>query len=479
MDRLRPERKGFGLPRPTSGSLDIRALGERNGTNGHVEKSAASLAQSLGFSLTPTLAGNEEITQPYLESWVVHACCRLWADCASQVGFKVWTGPEENAGVLKEDHPVVKLFSKPNPWTSWSQLVEMGSIHRNLSGEDFWFLADARGNPIVGTYDESGKQTGKPPSLDPMEPIDLPVQIQSLNGTYIGDERTKRGQVGVWKYSSTAGGEVKFPVGSVMHFRNYDPTDPCRGVGPAEVALRQLSIAFQAERYGEATLRAGGPGAFIVYEHEMTPEAQRVFQEELDTETKKPESVGSFKVLTGKPNVIPIPVSPKDMLSIDQLAWSRGVVASLFGVPLPLIGVLDNATYSNMTEAWRQFWLRVAAYLKTVEDVINTSFFPRLKNESMRNLRFGFDLSNVTALKKDDKELIDLALKITAGGVGITMNDALKLVGSQAENVTGGDTPLFLAQMQTAPSEPRKQAAAKLMRLLKEEIEHGTADQEA
>ena len=182
MDKLRPERKGFGLPTPAGGSLDLRGLGGRNGTNGHVEKSASSLAQSLGFSLTPKLAGNEEITQPYLESWVVHACCRLWADCASQVGFKVWTGPEEEASTLGEDHPVVKLFSKPNPWTSWSQLVEMGSVHRNLSGEDFWFLADSKGLPIVGTYGADGRPTSKL-SLNPMEPIDLPVQIQSLNGT--------------------------------------------------------------------------------------------------------------------------------------------------------------------------------------------------------------------------------------------------------------------------------------------------------
>lgn len=470
----KPGRKDFGLARSAANPWDLRLLHESARINGdaRVEKDAQSVLEASGFVLTPKLAGSDEIRQPYLESWVVHACLRVIADAIEQVGFKVWDGPEATAKPLGEDHPMVRLFARPNPWTSWSQHCAMGSIHRGLSGEDFWFLCDADGKPIV---------KGPDAERNPMCEIDVPVSINSVNGAAVADDRGTNGRVMRWKYGTSAGAQQIFPAGSVLHFRDYDPTDPVRGVGPVEVAMRQLSIAFQAERYAEATLRSGGPGAFVLYEHEISPEMQRQLQEDMDQATKDPRSVGKLKVLTGKPQVVPIPQSPKDMMSIEQLKWSRDVVASLNGVPLPIIGVLDNATYSNMKEAWRQFWLFRIAYMKTVEDVVNTSFFPRLRDPSLRRLRFAFDLSSVAALKADDAELLKLVREIMAGGFGLTFNEVMDLVGAQASHPPNGDVPLYLAQLQTAPNGARAEVssavvAAKVLNTLLEELKHGTVD---
>jgi HK97 family phage portal protein len=475
VERRKEVRKGFGLPIERGGDWDVRRLDGAARSNGHagaVAKSGASIAEALGYVLTPRLAGGDEIREPYLESWVVHSCLRVISEAIEQVGIQIWDGPGESARILPDSNPVVKLFARPNPWTSWSQHASMGAIHRNLSGEDFWFLCDVAGHPII---------PDTPAAYDPMVKIDLPVAIHSVNGTYVSDNRGPDGRVQTWQYGTTRGLSEKYPAGSVLHFRNYDPTDPCRGIGPAEVALRQLSIAFQAERYGEATLRAGGPGAFICYPQEMSAETQQTFQEEVDTSMSDPRAVGKVKILTGNPTVVPVPQSPKDMLSIDQLKWSRDVVASLFGVPLPIIGVLENATYSNMKEAWRQFWLKISSYLKTVEDVINSSFFPRLKNAQFANYRFAFDLSNVAALKSDDADLIRLAGELVGRGFGISLNEALALVGSQAEEVPSGDQNLFLAQYQTGPSAPRSDppSSQKLYEMLLEELRHGTPDPQA
>lgn len=473
MVTAKPERKDFGLTRtggPVWEMLPVRNPGGYPGSNGHT-KSAESILGSFGFALTPKFAGGDELRFPYIESWVVHACLRVIAGAVEQVGFKIWDGPGEDATALPDTHPVVKLFKRPNPWTSWSQLSEMGVIHRHLSGEDFWFMATKDGKPINGDKDAY---------LDPMVEIDLPVQIHSINGAVVRDDRNQSGRVTTWAYPTTVGNEQKFPVGSVLHFRNYDPLDPCRGIGPCEVASRQLSIAFQAERYGEATLRAGGPGAFVVYEHEMSAALQKEFQEEMDQAMRNPASVGKMKILTGKPSVIPIPQSPKDMMSIEQLKWSRDVVASLNGVPLPIIGVLDMATYSNMKEAWEEFWLFRIAYMQTVEDIVNTSFFPRLKNPEYKNLRLGFDLSTVAALKSRDADLIKIASEILAKGAGLTFNELLDLVGCQAQHPPGGDQRLYLAQLQTAPNPPRTEPTAqKILDMVKEAFANGIADQEA
>jgi HK97 family phage portal protein len=471
VEPLKPERKDFGFGGRASSTFvagPLESGGQKNG-NGSVSKDAASLFASWGYALTPRLGGSEEIREPYLESWVVHSCLRVIADAIQQVSFKIWDGPGDESKPLPEDHPIVKLFSRPNPWTSWSQLTGMGSIHRNLSGEDFWFLADVKGDPIV---------TG-PAAADPMAPIDLPVAIHSISGRNVGDDRGDDGRILNWKIALRSGKEKKYPPASVLHFRDYDPTDPLRGVGPVEVARRQLSIAFQAERYGEATLRSGGPGAFIVYENELSTETQAGFQAEIDQVMEQPRAAGKLKVLTGKPTVVPIPSNPKDMLSIDQLEWSRDVVASLLNVPLPIIGVLDNATYSNMKEAWRQFWLARVAYMLTVEDVINSSFFPRLKERTFNRLRFAFDLSDVAALKADDVELIKAAAEILSKGCGLPFNELLDLVGCQAKHPPSGAEKLYLAQMQTGPSAPRAAtpSAPKLLSMLLEELRNAAAHQ--
>ena len=427
--------------------FELRSISDVASRNGlpQMGKTVAEAFASSGFSLTPRLAGGEEIRDPYVESWVVYSCLHTISSSVEQVGFKVRTSDDRNAPALPPTHPVVKLFSRPNPWTSWSQLVSMGSIHRNLNGEDFWFLTDSQGQPIVMDATSS----------NPMAPIPLPAAIYSLSGALVQDVRDAQGRVVNWFYNTSQGGKSTFPAASVLHFRNYDPADPCRGIGPAEVAMRQLSIAYQAERYGEATLRSGGPGAFVVFEYEMSPDTLSAFQAEVDQALSDPRNVGKMKVLTGKPKVIPIPQSPKDMMSIEQLKWSRDAVASVFGVPLPIIGVFEKATYSNMKEAWRQFWLRISAYLKTVEDVINSSFFPRMVDASLRGLRFSFDLSNIPALRADESELVKLAAETAAKGIGVSMNDGLRLLGTQGEPLISGDARLFLAQFQTGPNPPR------------------------
>lgn len=415
----------FGSEAPSNGLFGLGA---------HRTKGVESLLNSFGLSLRPRYGGNENIENPFVESWVVYACLRALSQAVAGVDLKVWQSDDPDSDEVSVGHPLVKLLSRPNPDMSWAQFAAAGMIHRKLSGEDFWFLMNKKGEPL-----------GSDAEVIVDDPrIDVPTMIVPVIGSAVDAKKDANGHPTAWTYQTANGSSPEFSLSSVVHFADYDPSDPTRGLGDVEVAIRQISIAFQQERYQEAVSRVGGPGAFLVFKHTLDPDLRRAYQASIDEELADKDTAGGFHILSGDMDIIPNPVTPKDMQGLELLKWSRDVVASILGVPLPIIGVLENATYRNMEEAWRQFWLGVVTYLSSVEDVINSQFMPRLKG-GFDKLRVGFDISGIEALKEDDSDRYKLAVEIAQAGIGMSFNRAAEMLGLDFTPEPSGDLVLVQA----------------------------------
>jgi HK97 family phage portal protein len=461
---FRPHRAGqptviydeFGAPRVNGFSHNGNSLG------GIVHKSIEDLLGSFGVILRPRYGGNEDVENPFVESWVVYRCIRLLEWAVAHLELKIWESDQDDADEVRSG-PLFDLLNTFNPLMSRSQAFGAGVVHRKLAGEDFWFLMNAEGMPLTPASDGS---------------IDYPDQIVPIIGSAVeANKDTKTGQVVGWRYGHTSGGfGPEFTPESVVHFYDYNPGDPTRGLGDVEVALRQISLGFQEERYLEASARNGGPGAFIVYPHTIDPALLRRQQAEIDESVTDLDRAGGFKALSGDPKITPNPANRQNMQSLDTLRWSRDVVASTLGVPLPCIGVLQETTFSNMEEAWKQFWIGVAAYLETVTVTINDKFIKRLRDRSVENYVVGFDLSKIRALQDDDSDRWRLAssiadkngipLIVAAGWLGIEVdpktleeyeakraaNSAIEVIGNPQMPLSGHQVSSIL-EILTAVSE--------------------------
>jgi len=393
-----------------------------------VAKSMDSLLKQIGLTRA-SLGGRDEVEDPLYDSWVVFACVQVLTEAVRQVPICIWESDSPDASEVGEDHPIRKLFNMPNSDMGLSDLLAAGISHRKLSGEDWWFLMDAEGKPIV-------------PSYDARSPIPFPTQIVPVSGSYVEDARDpSTGRVIQVQYgaSSTAAPPV-FPIGSTVHFYDYNPADPQRGLSPIDAAMRVISVGFQTERYQEAVMRGGGPGAFLKYEEGMSNEEEFRLQESANEAMRDPDVVGGFKVLTGKVDVVPNPATPKDMLQRETLSWVRDTVCSILQVPPPVIGNYDTATYNNVTEAYRQFWQSVKGYLDSLAEKINSHFLGRLQDPRLAGCYVSFDYSGIASLQEDHSAKYKLAADLAAMGVGLSFNDAARMLGLEIETVETAST---------------------------------------
>jgi SPP1 gp7 family putative phage head morphogenesis protein len=234
-------------------------------------------------------------------------------------------------------------------------------------------------------------------------------------------------------YPLNGSDHIKFEAGAVVHFKDYDPANPLRGLGDTEVIMRDLVLQHGAQRYLEAMMRhSGDPGGYIMVEDEMTPGNER--RAEADAAEKfGPDHKGRWRVISGK-NVKyePSKFGPRDMEFKELLLSIVQVTSSAFGVPMPVLGILDDATYSNFATAVEQFWRNgngVLAYLASVEDTINSEFLGRLRGTRERTFIARFDTSHVEALKDDAANKLELAKAIAEANIGVSFNEATAIVG--------------------------------------------------
>lgn len=104
---------------------------------------------------------------------------------------------------------------------------------------------------------------------------------------------------------------------------------------------------------------------------------------------------------------------------------SREETAACFGIPAPMIGILDHATYSNITELRRSFYVdTVAPYLTSIEDTEQVQLIqpePAWKRDGIFN---EFDMGEI--LKPDPLQEAQSIMLLTSSGTTST-NDNRKL----------------------------------------------------
>jgi phage portal protein BeeE len=383
------------------------------------------------LSGTSHFAGQESVTRPYEQAGWVHACIKAIASAVRSCPLVFYEeDPKTTPGAqpIADDHPLAKLFRRPNGFQTPATFFEAGVHHRKLDGEDFWFMFNAQKFPVAVERDAEG-----------VDRYDYPDFIIPVRGKFVEEERDQMGLPVGWKYSipkrndGDEGGKVVASAGSVIHFADYDPDNPTRGLGDVLVVMREIALEFGAQRYLEAMLRhSGDPGGTITTENEMNHEEERRAAKEAE-EAFGLHNVGRWRVVSGKgikyqQNAF----GPKDMQFQELLQHTKGKEASVLGVPLPVIGDLDEATYSNYGTAVRQFWENgngVLSYMASVEDMVNNRFLPGLKDESARGYVARFDTSHVEALQEDNAEKLELAKDLAQANVGVSFEEGAALAG--------------------------------------------------
>jgi len=408
-------------PRPTRAKPFVRTNGTsiEARTVAEWESPAGGNGNWMGTVLSgeARYAGGENIERPYEQAGWVHVALKAISSAVRSCKLRFYeVDPQEDASAREvTDHPIVNLFRRPNQFMTAAKFWEAATLHRKIDGEDFWFCFDRTKHPLEP--DGDGR-------------IDLPAFIIPVKGSTVDEIPGKNGFPAGWVYPSKD--QTRFPSPAVVQFADYDPANPLRGLGDVEVLLRDLALEFGAQRYLEAMLaNSGDPGGYIINEEELSREEERAAERQAADEFSL-ENKGRWRVISGKVKYEAAKFGPRDMEFKDLLMAVRNKTAAILGVPLPVLGVLEEATYSNYATAVAQFWQNgngVLALLASIEDVINNDFILRMKDSRTRGFIARFDTSHVEALRDDSQKKHELAISMSQANIGLSYDESAKIVG--------------------------------------------------
>ena len=454
------------LPHPKFFGSDGRAL--RNGNQydavGIDVRGISGGTSVVQYGLT--LSDQEHTERPYAENVWVRAGVKAFSQGFSLLPLQFFDrDPHDDAARVLQNHPLVKLFERPNKMMSQLEFFRAHVVDYKHDGEVYWFLLDAVGDPVE--TDDNGFITKMPEQILPLR--GALVEILTDQSGFPEFYRYRRQRSGV-----VSGTEfVEFPAAAVIPFLDFDPYNMIRGLGDVRALVREIDLYFQAYRYLDAVVKNGGdPGGFIVYEERIGPAEVDRRQAEADDEYAL-TNAGRIKVLDRGAKFVPSNVKPKDMEYPTLFAWQREAILTGLGVPPPVVGVLDNAIFNNIETARREMWMGpngIVTVKELTEDVMRNKLIWRMQRvQGIGDVWPDFDTSRVQALSINRDEKINRASEIAARGHGVSFNEMLSIQGVEGEFPDSGDLELVDQKFVPAAeaeatdstgSPPEKQSAA-------------------
>jgi HK97 family phage portal protein len=223
------------------------------------------------------------------------------------------------------------------------------------------------------------------------------------------------------------------PARDVLHIRGRTRLgDPLRGVSPITWAAmaQAANVAIsgtQAQFFGNASQ----PSGVLVSEQPLTAEQMKRLREAW-REHAAGVAAGDVPILGGGLKWVPMGITAQDSELVEAFGMTVADIARAFGVPLPIIGDLSNATFNNV-EQLIALWLSTGLgfWVEHIETAFD-KFFALPANQFV-------ELDTDTLLRTAFKDRIDGLTAAITGGL-YSPNEGLG-------DVDFGDEPRVQAQV--------------------------------
>ncbi len=315
----------------------------------------------------------------------------------------------------QQNHPITKLYSRPNPFMSAGLLNHYIVLAINTIGDAF----------IFKNRNKSGQVVQLVPIMPGM------VQVRGNETELITH----------YEYFQSGGGEpLIIPVDDMVHIRQgIDPNDHRRGHAPLKGVLREILGDEAAGQWSAALLHnMAVPGVVLSPRNDSLGGPTREEAEAISESYKTKfggNNRGAPMVLSGSMNVDVVSFSPDQMKLQELRRLPEERISAVLGVPAILAGLgagLDSATYNNTSEL-REFFTeqKLIPMWKTVANELSHQLLS--KDFPDGEAKCEFDYTEVRALQEDMDELYKRVNTGVQGG-WITIGEARKVVGLEADD---------------------------------------------
>lgn len=316
---------------------------------------------------TSTGAGVSITPERSLQIGAVYSCVRLLSEAVSGLPVGMFER-RDNARYPVEDHPILSLVKEsPNPD------IDAGELWRTVIG---WMLL--RGNAYV--YVERGGG-GQVKGLWPISPSSVEVK-RGTSGRLFYTVRLDEAE-----YAPVSQGQT-VPADRMLHYRAFGLG--VEGLSPIGLARQSVGIAFAAQQYGAGFFaRDASPGGVVSVDGELTDEQYERLTQQWKSLHQGFDKAHQLAVMEGGAKWEQTTLAPDDAQFIETQKFTRGEIASIFGVPPHMIGDTEKSTSwgSGIAEQGIGFvTYSLRPWLNRLERVTG-----RLITEPTRKLRWDVD----------------------------------------------------------------------------------------
>lgn len=297
-------------------------------------------------------------TQPYLRTVI-----SFLGRNVAQLGIHVFERVSDTDRRRVKDDPVALLLKRPNPTMTTYDLVDRLVSDWATYNDAYWIL-----EPNLDM--ESGWQ---------IQPVP-PSWVQRLSGGDLWGPDT------MWVLPPGAAHPYPVKMENVIRFHGWDPVNLSRGSSPIQALKAVLMEQIHAVRYRDQIwTRAGRVGVTVTRPPmgagNWTPEQKKAFKDVLDSKLSGDSGTdaGGSIILEDGMTMDRMRFTAHEEEFVEAAKLALATVAQVYHVNPTMIGLLDNANFSNVREFRRMLYGEtLGPILAMIEDRLNAFLVPRV-----------------------------------------------------------------------------------------------------
>jgi len=322
-----------------------------------------------------------------VQAWV-YVCCNAVGRAVAQIPVEPYEEVKTAKGGTRRikiaDHPVSKLFRRPNPWMPYYHLRLGTCIFQETSGNAYWYIAR--------------KSSGEAGWIIPLRPD----RVQPVPDP----ETFVKGYI-----YTLDGRQIALPPDDVMHFKYFATMKDHLGQGTLEAARKTLVDDVYAQKYNTAFFKnsampKGALGFDQVLGEEEYPRIRAMWDEIYGG---GPDSANKIGVFGKGAKWLNIGMTQKDMDFVLTRKMNRLTLAAVFGVKPTMINTYEDVNYNTAKQQKLEFWHdtgipKIIEFTQWLDVYSYKLLTPRSPLSRSQDFYFGYDLSRVPALVAEARE---------------------------------------------------------------------------
>lgn len=296
----------------------------------------------------------------------------------AQLGVHSFARVSDTDRVRDRSSAVAKLLRAPNKSMTGFDLINRLVCDMGLYDDAYWILEEDNDAEAGWT----------------IQPIP-PSWVQRLSGGTYWEPAV------MWILPPGAVRAHPIPMENVIRFHGWDPTNMTRGSSPVNALKATLMEQVHAVKYRDQMwTRAGRVGVTVTRPAmssgtNWTPEQKKAFKDVLDSKLSGDSGAdaGGSIILEDGMTMDRLGFTAHENEFVEASKLNLATVAQVYHVNPTMIGMLDNANFSNVREFNRSLYTNtLGPMMAMIEDRLNRFLVPRVAAGSPQELYLEFNI---------------------------------------------------------------------------------------